>query len=193
MVLLPPLLGGIRDGAGDPTLPNSAWGTLPPVCLCCRQGWPQRCTLPAACTLPAPLSPRNLRALPQAGHSPRGLSDPQCPTVLPPQAASEMLFPHSPPSLPASGSRCRAAGTGGHCSGLPCSGAGLPPLSPSSSLLGSHPWVCPGFSLMLPSSALPFPAFSCFSNLLEPLRSGFDPSAQAANWLGSKMSRVHFS
>lgn len=135
MVLLPPLLGGIRDGAGDPTLPNSAWGNLPPVFLCCRQGWPQRCTLPAACTLPAPLSPRNLRALPQAGHSPRGLSDPQCPTVLPPQAASEMLFPPFPP-LP------------------PCLWQQVPGCGNRGTLFGAamlRCWASPPFPILLPA------------------------------------------
>lgn len=172
--------------------------TLPGVpCLRCscaagragHRGAP--CLLPAPCLHPSPLGTSGLF---HKQGTPRGGSQtPSAPRSSHPRLPLRCFSPHSPPSLPASGSRCRAAGTGGHCSGLPCSGAGLPPLSPSSSLLGSHPWVCPGFSLMLPSSALPFPAFSCFSNLLEPLRSGFDPSAQAANWLGSKMSRVHFS
>lgn len=111
VVLLPPLLGGIRDGAGDPALPNSAWGTLPPVCLCCRQGWPQRCTLPAACTLPAPLSPRNLRALPQAGHTRGGSQTPSPPRSSHPRPPLSRFSPHSLPFLPlAAGAGLREQG-----------------------------------------------------------------------------------
>lgn len=165
-VLLPQSFGQIRDAEmRQEILPCPSLLGAPCLQSACATVWPRPCTLPVPWCLSAPGSPMS-RDLPE------GVLSPSIPMVLPAQAVSEPLLPHFPTSLPASGSRCRAAGTGGHCLGPPCSGAGLPSLSPSSSLLGSCPQV-----LTFPSSALLFPVFSCLSNNLQPLRSNFGLSA----------------
>jgi len=100
------------------------------------------CLHPACCLqpalLPAPLSPRNLLALPQAGLSLRGLSAPHCPMVLPPQAASEPLlppFPHLPPCCWQQVPGCGNRGTLFGAAVLRC-------------------WACPPLPILLPAGVL---------------------------------------
>lgn len=115
--------GGIRDGVGDPALPNSAWGagTLAHCAACTPLS---RCLHPAA-LLPAPLCPAACTPLscclppcaPGAPGLPREQGIPhggsQHPTALLLRAASEPLSPpNSPPPSqpPAAGARLQEQG-----------------------------------------------------------------------------------
>lgn len=122
------------------------------------------CCLHPDAPLPASLCPRSPQAPPMSRALPKGALSPSTPHS-PPTPGS--LRGRSPPISPPP-SLLLAAGAGLQEQGDIVRGCCAQvlgfPLSPCSSLLGSCPWVHPGFSLMLPSSASFFPVLFCLSN-----------------------------